>query len=167
MTTPIKKTVLSTLAGGGHLWESISLLQKFQGKYDLHFVTAKQCLIPDIAIIKKSKVHTITDIGNFSRDKMWQRAYDFAKSFLDSYILMRKLKPHVVVAVGTSLSLPVFVAAKLLGIPAVFIESITRVEGLSKTGEIIQKYGLAKRCYVQWPEAEVKNKDVFYKGSVL
>jgi len=60
-----------------------------------------------------------------------------------------------------------FFVARLKSIKCVFVESMARVEGLSRTGQLIEFFGLADRIYVQWPELEVAGRQRIYKGGVL
>ena len=61
-------------------------------------------------------------------------------------ILLRE-KPDLVISTGAGIAVPGFLAARLLGIRTVYIESYARVESLSLAGKIC--YRLADRFLVQ------------------
>ena len=63
-------------------------------------------------------------------------------------ILWRE-RPEWVVSDGAEIAIPVFVAAKLLGLKTLFIESLCRVKAPSFTGRVL--YPLSDVFLVQWP----------------
>jgi UDP-N-acetylglucosamine:LPS N-acetylglucosamine transferase len=95
------------------------------------------------------------------------RALNFVKCIWAALAMLRRDRPDLVVTVASSLAVPVFLAAKLLGIKTVYIDSITRVNQASTTGRLLSKFKLADRFYVQWPEAVSLYKGAIYKGTVL
>jgi len=90
-----------------------------------------------------------------------------AWSFVEALRLMRRLRPDAVLAVGTAIAVPLMAAARLAGIPTIFVESLTRVRELSLTGRVIRRLRLAERFYVQWPELEQARTGTRYAGAVL
>lgn len=76
-------------------------------------------------------------------------------------------RPDALVAVGSAQAVPVGLAARLLGVPLYFVESITRVHRLSATGRAIHRYRLAKRFFVQWPQLAKKYPGTEYAGRIL
>jgi beta-1,4-N-acetylglucosaminyltransferase len=55
--------------------------------------------------------------------------------------------------------------AWVLRIPAVFVESITRIEGLSLTGRLVRPF--ATRLLVQWPELVERCPGVEHHGRIV
>lgn len=53
--------------------------------------------------------------------------------------LLRSFRPELVVSTGAALAVPYFVAARMMGIEAHYIESATRIEGPSLTGRILAR----------------------------
>jgi UDP-N-acetylglucosamine:LPS N-acetylglucosamine transferase len=88
-------------------------------------------------------------------------------SFIEAYRLVSRLQPTAVLALGTSTAIPLFFAAKCLGVRSVFVESLTRVERLSMTGRIVRRLGLADRLYVQWPRLAERVNGAVFAGAVL
>jgi UDP-N-acetylglucosamine:LPS N-acetylglucosamine transferase len=63
--------------------------------------------------------------------------------------VLARERPDWVVSAGAELAIPVFVAAKLLRVRTMFIESLCRVESPSFTGRLV--YPLSDFFFVQWP----------------
>lgn len=77
---------------------------------------------------------------------------------------IRKQDPDVILSTGAALAVPFFLLGKLLGRRLVYVESLTRVEGLSLSGRLV--YPLADAFFVQWPQA-ARGARLRYEGSVI
>lgn len=80
------------------------------------------------------------------------------------FSILYKEKPDLVVSTGASLAVGFAMIAKLLGIPFVYIESISRSEKLSMSGNLV--YPISDEFYVQWPSLCMKYPKAIYKGIV-
>lgn len=74
-------------------------------------------------------------------------------------------RPDCVLAVGTSLAVPFGAAARLVGVPLFFVESMTRVRRPSRTGRLVAFFRLARRHYVQW-QSLADGRRLMYAGAV-
>lgn len=79
--------------------------------------------------------------------------------------ILRRQPPDLILSTGAGVSVPFFLVGKVLGIPLVYVESVTRTEGLSLSGRMV--YPLADRFFVQWPESAAKARRAEFAGSVL
>lgn len=80
--------------------------------------------------------------------------------------ILRRERPDWVISDGAEIAIPVFVAAKLLGIKTMFIESFCRVTHPSFTGRLI--YPISNVFLVQWPELLQKyGPKARYEGAVI
>jgi len=82
-------------------------------------------------------------------------------------VAWRTLRRHEVDAVlstGAGLAVPFFLVGRLLGRRTVYVESLTRSEGLSLSGRMV--YPTARAFFVQWP-ATTKLRRARHVGSVL
>lgn len=61
------------------------------------------------------------------------------------------VRPSAVLTTGAGVAVPFAWLAHLRGVPVVYVESFTRIEGLSLSGRLIAP--AADRLFVQWPEA--------------
>ena len=64
--------------------------------------------------------------------------------------LLRTERPSAILTTGAGVAVPFAWIGRLLGIPTVYVESVTRIEGLSLSGRLIAP--VAKGLYAQWPE---------------
>lgn len=76
---------------------------------------------------------------------------------------VRRERPEAILSTGAALAFPFFIAGKLFGARLVYVESLTRTEGLSLTGRLVQP--LADAIFVQWPQAAGGRRR--YAGSLL
>ncbi|HEU5141803.1 MAG TPA: UDP-N-acetylglucosamine--LPS N-acetylglucosamine transferase [Solirubrobacterales bacterium] len=63
--------------------------------------------------------------------------------------LVRSERPEAILSTGAALALPFFLVGKLFGARLIYVESLTRIHGLSLTGRLV--YPLADAFFVQWP----------------
>jgi UDP-N-acetylglucosamine:LPS N-acetylglucosamine transferase len=81
-----------------------------------------------------------------------------------AWSVVRRERPDVILSTGAALALPFFLAGKLLGARLVYVESMTRTEGLSLTGRLV--YPLANAFFVQWPET-TRRRRARFAGNLL
>jgi UDP-N-acetylglucosamine:LPS N-acetylglucosamine transferase len=167
MSTVTRKKIMISLAGGGHLWESLSLIKKLGGRYEYCYITSKGCSVPKNALLPPGDVFYVDDVATISEHGTWQKISGSVRSLISCYKNIKQSRPDIVIGVGTALSVPMLSAARLRGVPSVFVESITRVNELSLTGIIILRLRLADRLYTQWPEIKQKYPNTIYDGTVL
>jgi UDP-N-acetylglucosamine:LPS N-acetylglucosamine transferase len=70
-------------------------------------------------------------------------------SVLAARTLLR-VQPDLIVSTGAGVAIPFFVAARILGVPAIYIEVIDRIDTATLTGRIC--YPLCEVFMVQWPQ---------------
>jgi UDP-N-acetylglucosamine:LPS N-acetylglucosamine transferase len=79
--------------------------------------------------------------------------------------LLRDRRPDLIVTTGSGVAVPFFWIARMRGIPAVFVESITRINQLSLTARLVRPF--ATRMLVQWPELVEKYPGVEHHGRIV
>ena len=159
--------VLLTLGGGGHRFQAIMLGRKLQTQCELSFVTGSGSSIPDDPLIESQTVMRIRDVSTMRISGVLSRIGNTLAAVFDAYKVIRSVRPDIVVAIGTSLAVPLLLAAKILGKKTIFVESITRVNTPTTTGKILSRLRFADRIYVQWPEAVRLYSRSHYAGSIL
>ena len=158
--------LMVTLAGGGFLLESQSLLRRLGDEYDYCYITADDSLVP--AELSDAEVYRIrSSFAVLERPHWWQRVFPFLHAFIQARSALSRARPDCVVCVGTALAVPIGIAAKMLRIRSVFVESMARFERPSRTARLVSRFGLADRLYVQWPDATQLYRDGIYRGTVL
>lgn len=79
--------------------------------------------------------------------------------------LLVRLRPRAVLTTGAGIAVPFVWIGRLLGVRAVFVESVTRIEGPSLSLRLVRP--ALHRVYVQWPELQRALPEARYLGSVL
>jgi beta-1,4-N-acetylglucosaminyltransferase len=79
--------------------------------------------------------------------------------------LLRDRRPDLVLTTGSGVAVPFFWIARMRGIPAVFVESITRINELSLTARLARPF--ATRMLVQWPELVERYPGVEHHGRIV
>jgi beta-1,4-N-acetylglucosaminyltransferase len=64
--------------------------------------------------------------------------------------VLRRERPSAILTTGAGVAVPFAWMGRLLGVPTIYVESVTRIEGLSLSARLIAP--VAKRMYAQWPE---------------
>ena len=80
--------------------------------------------------------------------------------------VLREERPAAILTTGAGVAVPFAWAGKLFGIPTVYVESVTRIEGLSLSARMIAP--VARRMYAQWPElAEASAGRIRFEGNLF
>jgi beta-1,4-N-acetylglucosaminyltransferase len=80
--------------------------------------------------------------------------------------VLRRERPSAILTTGAGVAVPFAWIGKLLGIPTIYVESVTRIEGLSLSGRMIRP--VARRMYAQWPElAEPSAGRIRFAGNLF
>ncbi len=88
----------------------------------------------------------------------------FALNLPKVFKILAQERPDLVISTGASIAVSFAVAAKVLGIRFIYIESISRSKELSFSGKLI--YRLCNEFYVQWPALCEKYPRATFKGYV-
>jgi hypothetical protein len=161
---PDQKHVLLYVAGGGFQLESWLLLQHLQDMRVTLMVPSDSVLTPwmhDHDVIRVKPIISRAKPGYFGAAR---RA---AMNLAQAWHAIRAGRPDVIVCIGSSICLPGFVVAMLHGIPRVFLESITRTDTISQTGQLVERLRLASRFYVQWAGQVENRRSRLYRGTIL
>jgi UDP-N-acetylglucosamine:LPS N-acetylglucosamine transferase len=146
--------ILLTCSSGGHLAE-MRQLESYYSRYPHFFVTFER---PDTVSLKKSEdVLFITRPG--------RNILNTIRSFFEARKIVRTRKPRLVISTGADVTVPICVAAKLHGIPIVFIESFCRPYTASVSGKIVSLF--ADRVVYQWNELKSAYPSGIYGGSIF
>ena len=142
-------------SSGGHLFQLFSL-RDFWGKYDHFWVSFDtqdaQYLLADETVVW-AHYPTNRNIKNLMRNIV-----------LAGRVLRRE-RPDMIVSTGAGVSVPFFLLGRLMGIPTVYVESITRSEQLSMSARL--NYFFAKKLLVQWPELAEKYAKAEFQGQII
>lgn len=149
----MEKKILSVSSIGGH-WIQLLRISK---PLEKQFCVTYMCTHDKCATMVKG--HEFYKIQDFSR---WD-AYKIIPTFFRAIKILQIVKPDVVITTGAAPGLVCLLAAKVLGIKSIWIDSVANVEHLSGSGKIACK--IADLTYTQWPN--LATKDIIYAGNIF
>jgi UDP-N-acetylglucosamine:LPS N-acetylglucosamine transferase len=79
--------------------------------------------------------------------------------------LVRRERPRAVITTGAGVAVPFAWTARMLRIPVVYVESFTRIYGLSLSARLIAP--AAERIYVHWPELAATSPRLHFAGNLF
>ena len=143
-------------SSGGHIYEMFCLREFWKDKDRawVSFPTADaKYLLQDEQEVHWAAYPTVRNVPNLLRN-LWlaQR-------------LLRQARPDMILTTGAGVAAPFLWLAWLLGIPTVFVESITRISELSLTARLVRPF--ATRLLVQWPELVERYPGVEHHGRIV
>ncbi|MHA2404461.1 MAG: PssD/Cps14F family polysaccharide biosynthesis glycosyltransferase [Candidatus Kariarchaeaceae archaeon] len=140
---------------GGHLTETIQLLDAFEG-HEVFFATHHSERDDDIQSI--APAYFSSSIG--------ERPVQFIYTIFWALNILLHEKPDVIMSMGAEIALPFFFWSGFFSIKTIFIESWCRVESRSRTGRIA--YWLADEFWVQWESLlPIYGSKAQYKGQII
>jgi hypothetical protein len=154
MSAPRPPRVLLVTSPGGHLIQMLELERAWRDT-DRTWVTLSS---EDVGQLLNGE-EVVTAHGPTPRN-----VPNFVRNLLLAWRTVRARDPDVILSTGAALAVPFFIVGKMHGCRLVFVESLTRVRGLSLSGRLV--YPLADAVFVQWPEAARRRRARFV-GSLL
>jgi UDP-N-acetylglucosamine--N-acetylmuramyl-(pentapeptide) pyrophosphoryl-undecaprenol N-acetylglucosamine transferase len=131
--------ILVVSSGGGHLTEALHLVHSLDDVDQIHWAVPASG--QSQTLLAGQSVWPIADVG--------PRQLGASLRLLPrAHRLLRKLRPTLVVSTGAAPAVPFLLTATLHGIPAHYVESLTRIERPSLTGRILATVPTI-RCYSQ------------------
>lgn len=80
--------------------------------------------------------------------------------------VLRTERPSAILTTGAGVAVPFAWIGRLLGVPTIYVESVTRIKELSLSGRMIKP--VAKQLYAQWPElAEPSAGRIRFAGNLF
>lgn len=148
-----KTPIVAVASIGGHWIQLLRICTGLSTNFEITFVSTH----PDCAkMVIDSDFFNVSDFSRWNAYKIVPVFFKFAWKFL-------KKRPTAVLTTGAAPGLTALLAAKLLGIKTIWIDSIANVEHLSFSGRIASKF--VSRIYTQWPE--LATDKIIYAGNVL
>jgi UDP-N-acetylglucosamine:LPS N-acetylglucosamine transferase len=160
--------VLVVLGEGGHTRQMLRLLDQLGPSYDYHYLIAAEDQLSGAKIRLPGPVYRAgrprSKVGGRT-DSRPVAAWQTLRSLLELWPLMRKVHPDVILANGPSIAVPAVLLGKLLGAAIIYVESASRVYGLSSSGRIV--YPFANLFVVQWPQLQKRYRKAIYAGRLV
>jgi len=159
------KKILVVKEGGGFSFQTQSLLEKLDKEFDV-FYLVPQDKHTNRAVEAKDEFE-IPKITSIYDRNILRSSISFVKCIIETIKVLRKVKYDAIICIGSSVAIPVFIAGKIFNVKRVFIESITRINRISRTADLLLKLKLCNRIYVQWESLASINKNLVFRGNVL
>jgi len=141
--------LLVILGEGGHTKEMLTLVDTLGDDLEYGYLIVQDDEVSEGKIRRPGPVYRVLR----PRDKEHNLLLDICKALYSgwqSWRALRAFRPVAVLSSGPSVAVPGCMAARLMGIKVIFVETASRVTALSMTGRIM--YRVANLFFVQWPE---------------
>jgi len=156
---PTRVRLCFMASGGGHFRELCDLTSLAK-TYD-HMLISTEVNKALAEACPFQRVYQINEVGQ----GLWRRSpVKVLGTFWRVFRILRRERPDLVISTGAGIAVPGFVAAKLLGIRTVYIETYARIESLSLAGKIC--YHLADRFLVQHTRLARRLRRAVYAGTL-
>lgn len=153
-----KRTVCLVCSRGGHL-EQMRQLEPFYQRYRHYFVLP----LPrdEHALRADSRTLYLPDIneGRGSRNPAL-----LLTAVVQSFAILLRFRPRLVISTGAGIAVPVLIAAWVLRVPSVYIESFARIQRPSRSGRAC--YRLASLFVFQHAALQAYYPRAVYGGSI-
>ena len=152
-------------SAGGHLSEVLSAVEKSLGKHEFFLCVTGFKTVRGMHLEGIRRIYWMPVLWRY------QEPFGVLASLLVSlpmfvWIFLKE-RPDALVTVGAEIAIPAFLVNRLLfRRPALFIESLTRIDTSSATGGWVAR--LATRVLVQWPQLlEFYGPKAEYRGRMI
>ena len=159
------KKIAVVLGRGGHTAQTFALVDSLDDEFEfIYIIGLLDKLTPKKIRLKGREIRVFTP-RLLPQDSRLMSVIRTVLTLFLSFIYLIILRPNLIISCGTGMTVPVFYSARTLGISTVFIESMSRVETLSKTGRML--HGRVSLFMVQWKDLAERVPDVVYGGQLL
>ena len=148
-----KPKIFAVASIGGHWIQLLRISKGLEENFEIVYLSTHE------------KCSTMVEGNRFYRMKDFSR-WDFYKmipEFFHTISLLRKEKPLAVITTGAAPGLTCLLAAYLLQIKTIWIDSVANAEHLSFSGKIASKF--ASRVYTQWKDQATDK--IIYAGNIF
>lgn len=153
------KKVIFAASSGGHLSEMMCLSKLFN-EYDYLLITERTELTETMQTSYNMKLLKYGPNSNIIK-----YVFTLIYNLIMSFVYVMKFRPDTVVSTGAQIGGFVCVIGKLFGAKIIYIETLAKVNSLSRTGNNVYKF--ADRFYVQWKNLEEKYDKAKYIGRLM
>lgn len=159
------KKIAVVLGRGGHTAQTFALVDSLGDDFEYIYIIGLLDKLTPKKIRLKGRVLRVLTPRLLPQDSRLMSVIRTILTLFLSFIYLLIFRPNLVISCGTGMTVPVFYSARTLGIPTVFIESMSRVDSLSKTGRML--HGRVTLFMVQWESLAEKIPTSIYGGQLL
>lgn len=158
MKLKTKKLKLCLVSSTGGHWQELMCLYGLSETYDVFFVTEQN---EKLSINFSQKIFFLNQIDR----KMRGAILKFFQLCIQSFKIIAKEKPDVVITTGALFSFPFCLVGKIMRKKIVYIESYARVTTKSLTGRLV--YPISDLFIIQWESLLKCYPKAIYKGALF
>jgi hypothetical protein len=158
--------VLTVIPGAGFTFETSCLVRQLAADLEIVFLKTPFGGEPGQDGLPDGEAYRVAPFPQLTRPSRLRALAAASNTFWVTVGVLLKRPIDLVLVLGTPHAVPMLLAARILGRPTVFVESITRVDQLSLTGRLVRRLRLASRLLVQWPGLRAREPGVAL-GSIL
>lgn len=159
------KKIAVVLGRGGHTAQTFALVDSLGNKFEYIYIIGLLDNLTPKKIRLKGKVLRVFTPRLLPQDSRLMSVIRTVLTLFLSFVYLLIIRPNVIISCGTGMTVPIFYSARTLRIPTVFIESMSRVETLSRTGRMM--HGRVNLFMVQWKKLAEETPGVVYGGQLL
>ncbi|MBS3795659.1 MAG: hypothetical protein KGY80_12215 [Candidatus Thorarchaeota archaeon] len=159
------RKIAVVLGRGGHTAQTFSLVDLLGERFEYVYLIGILDSLTPKKIRLDGLIFPVLPPRLLPQDSKILSALRTVVTLILSFLYLVIARPVAAISCGTGMTVPIFLAARLLGIPTVFIESMSRVEDLSITGRFL--LNRTDLFMVQWPQLADKLEGVVYGGQLL
>jgi beta-1,4-N-acetylglucosaminyltransferase len=147
--------VLLVASAGGHLVELLELAGQYE-RGSRHWVT-----------FDKLDAHVLLagESVTYAHGPTNRSLVNLVRNLFLAFRVVRDWRPDAVITTGAGVGVPFIYAARVLGIRAIYVESLTRINELSLSGRLV--YPVTSYFFVQWPELAEHHSRCRYTGAIV
>ncbi|MFW9964241.1 MAG: hypothetical protein ACFFCX_11795 [Candidatus Sifarchaeia archaeon] len=159
------KKIAVVLGRGGHTAQTFALIDALGNEFKYIYIIGLFDKLTPKKIRIEGRVLRVFAPRLLPQDSRIMSVLRTILTLFLSFIYLSLIRPNVVISCGTGMTVPVFYSARVLGIPTVFIESMSRVETISQTGRLL--LGKVSLFLVQWEKLAENMPNALYGGQLL
>jgi len=158
------KKLLVILGEGGHTSELLNLVDLLGDCYEYHYIVSGEDNLSVDRVRRPGPIYILPRPRGKST-KTVKAIFQTIATGLKSISILFRVRPTAILSTGPAIAVPVSVAGKLLGVKIIFVETGSRIQALSLTGQIMYRW--ADLFFVQWPQLAEKLPKAIYAGRLV
>jgi beta-1,4-N-acetylglucosaminyltransferase len=156
--------LLAVLGEGGHTSQLLKLVRLLGDSYAYHYMICKEDSLSESRIEYAGPIYRVPRPRG-KHSGILGSALRTVVAGIKSIWILACARPYAIISAGPAVAVPVSLLGKLLGIRIIFLESASRVTGLSLSGRIM--YQWADLFFVQWPQLAEELPRAIFAGRLV
>ena len=121
---------------------------------DFTYLKTESSRTPGKDNIPDGESYLVPSFSGRAKKSIFRDLNAFFQTFKTTLDLVRRRRVDSIISIGCSHAVPMLLAGRMMGRRTIYIESVTRADKLSITGQIVYHLRLARVFIVQWPRLQ-------------